>query len=91
MTLKIDKILKFFENATKADMILTIIVTAIIVVVIIEIFLIGKTVRKTYKMQKMEFKIIEEEFARINPNQYVTSYSKKSNNDNSTEQKMDSL
>lgn len=86
--MKIDKILDFFENASKADMILTIIVIAIAVVTIIEIFIIGNTVRKTYKMQKLEFKIIEKEFARINPNQYVKNYSTP---DNNTENKMDTV
>lgn len=90
--MRIDEILDFFETASKAELILTIIVLAVVLMTIIEIFMIGNTVRKTYKMQKLEFKIIQKEFARINPNQYVTNYSTPNSNDNNAENnKMDTI
>lgn len=89
--MRIDKILDFFENASKVELTLTVVVIAIILMTIIEIFMIGNTIKKSYKMQKLEFKIIEKEFARINPNQYVKNYSTKVDDDNSTEKKMDTI
>lgn len=72
--MNIEKIYNFFENATKADIVITISLIIIVLSTIFEIFSIGRKVRKIYKMQKTEFNIIAKEFARIAPNHYVTNY-----------------
>ena len=89
--MSIEKIQDYIETASKADIILTIAIVVIVLGLIVELFSIGMTVRKTYKIQKTNFDIIAKEFARINPNQYVTSYATDTNEEKNTDAKMPSL
>lgn len=72
--MKIEKIMDYLDEATRADLLLTVLVLIIVITVIASIIYIAVYSKKNHKILKQELTFINRHLSHIDPNQYTTNY-----------------
>ena len=73
--MKIEKIMDYLNEATRADLLFTVLILIIAITVIASIIYIAVYSKKNHKILKQELTFINRHLSHIDPNQYTTNYS----------------
>lgn len=74
--MKLEKMLNYLNEATTADLILTVLVITITAIVIASIIYIGIYLKKLYKLIKQELSITNRHLSHLDHNNYTSEYEK---------------